>query len=398
MKLRPYQDDAIATIKADWRAGLTDVLAVLPTGSGKTVTFLHLLAGPDGVLGREKRGLVIAHRKDLIEQPMRRLKADIPAWKQRAGMVMAEHDQVDRQLVFASIQTLQQPHRLKWLLYHGAIDYLVIDEAHRARSYRDLIKTLKKKNPNLRHVGVTATPMSPGATLGKVYQHCSVKITLPSLIPQYLVPPRWLAIATGISLERVASSDGDFVVKQLASVFDQDDELGLMVASWKEHAWGRCTIAFTVSVKGAYALAKRFRVAGIPALALDGTSSQEERRAGLHALRSGKIKVLVNAQLFTEGTDVPEISCVMVGRPTHSDLTYLQMVGRGLRLAPGKNDCLILDFAPVETRNVMMAGDVLGEGRVEPTNALKPKRGQVIASGAHQLIAQSFSYLPGGHA
>lgn len=380
MKLRPYQAACIQAVKADWNAGIPNTLAVLATGAGKTNIFLWLLCGPEGVLRSNKRGLILAHRQDLIDQPKERLLGILPEWEKRVGIIMAEQNECDRQLTIASVQTLMQPHRLKWLLYYGKIDYVVVDECHRATAdgYVRILDVLREANPDLKHLGVTATPIKEKDGLRSVYQNCCYKATIKELVPRYLVPPRWLAIATGISLEGIGVTQGDFVQKQLRNVYETANAYQLIVESWKKYAQGRKTMAFTVSVAGAYELADAFRAAGISAMAADGNTPKSERSEILHDFRVGKYQVLCNAMLWTEGLDVPEIDCILMCRPTRSDTVYVQAMGRGLRPVPGKDDCLILDFAPEEQRNIIMAGDVLGMPKKAFIQKPRAQRGEVI--------------------
>jgi len=359
--LRPYQSEAIAAIKRDWHAGINDVLLTMATGGGKTAVFLALL---NNVLVSDKRGLVIAHRKELIDQPLARLYSYFPGWQGKAGIVMADQNEPEKQLIIATVQTLAAQGRVEGILAHGPIDYLVIDEAHHATAstYLSVYEALKAANPGLKHLGVTATPVrADGDGLSKVYKKESAHYGIVELIQAgYLAPVRWLAIQVGISLAGVKSTNGDFVKSQLSNVYEVDNCFDLVVESHKKYAGGRQAVAFTVTVDGAYRLAEKFRNAGISAEAADGTTRKVDRQAILDSFSLGQTQVLCNVGLYTEGLDVPQASCIHQVRPTRSDGLYTQMVGRALRTFPGKVDALILDYAPMETRNIAMMGDVLG--------------------------------------
>lgn len=345
MQLRPYQTASIESIKADWQAGFTDLLAVLATGGGKTIVFLKLL---DDVLQPGQRALILSHRQELVSQPYERIAQFWPHRLPRTGIVMADRNETHGQIIIATVQTLQSDKRMAQLLQAGAIDYLVIDEAHHATAngYQKVVNALKDVNPRLRHLGVTATPLrADGAGLRQVYQKESAHYGIKELVKTgYLAPPRWLAIQTGISLSDIRSQgsgdDRDFNLRQLANVYETANCFDLVVESHRKYADGRQAVAFTVSVAGAYQLAETFNAAGIPAAAADGTTGTEERSRLLADFRSGKYQVLCNVALWTEGLDLPEISCVHQVRPTQSDGLYTQMIGRGLRLLPGKNDCI----------------------------------------------------------
>jgi len=385
VNLRPYQVASIESIKADWQAGFTDLLAVLATGGGKTIVFLKLL---DDVLEPGQRALILSHRQELVSQPYDRIAQFFPHRLPRTGIVMADRNETHGQITIATVQTLQSDKRMAQLLQAGPIDYLVVDECHHSTSIsmQKVINTLKDINPHLRHLGVTATPLrADGAGLRQVYQKESAHYGIKELVKSgYLAPPRWLAIQTGISLSDIRSQgsgeDRDFNLRQLANVYETANCFDLVVESHRKYADGRQAVAFTVSVAGAYQLAETFNAAGIPAAAADGTTGTEERKRLLADFRAGRYQVLCNVALWTEGLDLPEISCVHQVRPTQSDGLYTQMIGRALRILPGKTDALILDYAPVDSRNIAMLGDVLG---VEAQRAAYVKEseepGEVIA-------------------
>jgi superfamily II DNA or RNA helicase len=386
MHLRDYQHDAIASVQSAWAAGHTDVLGVAATGAGKTVMFLALILAeleyrPDA------RVIILAHREELIHQPLERLRAVAgDAWlltpgldRPRVGVLLGERKQYDAQLTIATVQTLayrrkvgedangkpvwQHPH-LERLLASGPIDYLITDEAHHAIApgYLRVQDGLRQANPDLCHLGVTATPMrGDDLALANVYRHTAFSITISDLVRAgYLVQPRWLAISTHIDLTGVQSRGGDYAQNQLAERFDTPACRALVVAAHKEYGGDRPAIAFTTSVQGAHDLAQAFRDAGYTAASADGTTDKTERRRILADFREGRFQILVNCGLWTEGLDVPEIACIHLARPTRSDGLYIQMVGRGLRPTPNKTDCLILDYVPEDARNVAMLGDILG--------------------------------------
>ena len=367
MQLRPYQEDAIQKTLAAWQDH-TDVLGVAATGAGKTVIFISLLTQ---LLMNGKRAVILAHREELIYQPIERLRAIAGAWlmtnaleRPRVGLLLGDQKSYDRQLTVATVQTLARETHLQRLLASGPIDYLITDEAHHAisPSYLKVVDGLRAANPQLRHLGVTATPQrGDGKAMANGFTHTAFTVTIADLVRQgYLVKPSWYAISTQIDLTGVKTQGGDFQQSQLAQRFDTAGCRAVVVAAHKEYAADRPAIAFTVSVQGAYDLAADFRAAGFTAAAADGTTDKAERRQILADFRAGRFQVLVNCGLWTEGLDVPEIAAIHLARPTRSDGLYIQMVGRGLRPVPGKEDCLILDYLPADARNVAMLGDILG--------------------------------------
>lgn len=361
---RDYQDQAVEAIRTAWDKGNSDVLITAATGTGKTAIFLSLL---DEVLGQDSasRALIIAHRKELIDQPKARLSQYYDGkWDADTGVVMADVDECDKRIVVATIQTLNSPGRLERILAHGAIDYLIIDEAHHATadSYVAVWQELRNANPAMRHLGVTATPIrADGDGMAKVYQveafHYGIR---EAILGRNLVNIRWLAIQTTVSVKDVTTSGGDFVAKKLSSVMEVDNVFDLVVASHKGYAGERQAIAFTVSVDGAERLANKFNAAGIPAAAVSATTNKNARSQAIRDYESGAVRVLCNVGIYTEGVDLPTASCIHQVRPTKSDALYVQMMGRALRLWPGKEDALVLDYCPKEKRNITMAGDVLG--------------------------------------
>lgn len=361
--LRDYQIAAIAAVKAEWAKGITDTLVVMATGLGKTELGCGLM---DELRHAQSaaRFLWLAHRKELVEQPRDRLIARFPNWKDKAGIVMAEQNDIHAQAIFATVQTLASQDRRAELLAAGPIDYLIYDESHHmpADTNAEIIGALRDFNPALKHLGITATPMrADGRGMRTGYQSVAYKMGIKEGVKLgWLVPPRWLAIQTGISLAGIPSHDGDYTRARLADVFDTENCFDLVVKSHQDYATGRRALAFTNSVAGAHLLAERFNTAGITAAAADANTPKDERARLLRAFRNGEISVLCNMGLYTEGLDVPEVSCIHNVRPTKSDGLYTQMIGRALRIVPGKDDALILDYAPQEARNIVMAGDILG--------------------------------------
>lgn len=368
--LRPYQEDAVASVLRDWPQHPA-TLGVAATGAGKTQIFLVLLMR---TLQAGQRALVISHRVELVDQPLQRIGQIDPDWlmsgaldRPRVGVIQADRGDYDRQITFATVQSLRGK-RLERLLSHGPIDYLIIDEAHHstANTYETLVKALLSANPEMRHLGVTATPLrADGDGLSKIYGHVSFRITIADLVRMgYLVQPRWLGIATGLSLQGVHTRNGDFVQGELAGVYDTPAGRRIIVEAYQKYGAGRRGIAFTASVAGAHALAAEFRAVGVAAEAIDASTPKDRRRQLLADFRAGEITLLCNVDVLTEGFDAPGANIVLMCRPTRSDGRYIQAMGRGLRPAMGTaqpgEDCLILDFLPADSRNIVMAGDVLG--------------------------------------
>ena len=379
IKLRPYQTEARDAVLDHWQRGILNVLLAMATGTGKTETFLSVLAAV-----REStpnfRALVIAHREELISQPAERVQKNWTHALSVPGIVMAAHDQNDAEIVVATVQTLAGRRkrkdgpihmtRLKELLRNGRFTHLIIDEAHHATAptYRRVVRLLRLANPDLLHLGVTATPKRTDEDgLKKVYDAVAYKVTIKDAIEKIksLAPFVGMGFTLPVSLKGVRTIAGDYSEGALDRLLSADNVEQVIIEKWKEHAQlpdgsYRPTMAFCAGVMQAERLALAFRNAGIPAGFASGNTPKKERRKILREFKQGKTRVLCNCALWTEGMDAPSISCVIMARPTKSDLVYIQAIGRGLRLFPGKDHCLIMDFAPMDGRDLVMSGDLLG--------------------------------------
>jgi superfamily II DNA or RNA helicase len=375
LSLRDYQQEAIAAFDRAIHEKIRRQLIVLPTGAGKTVLFLAILdryleATPN------TRAMVIAHRKELVTQPEARFSRFFGN-KYSTGVISAKANRFEYggRITFAGKDTIISDRHLSKLLANGPIDFLVTDEAHHAEAetYRRLVAKLEAVNPNMIHLGVTATPKrGDGKGLGNVFDAAPwskngaiFSLALRDLIPRYLVPPRWLAIKTGISLKGVHTRGDDYVQSELKNAFETDDCLALVVKAHQEHALGKKGIAFTISVEGAYDLAERFNDAGIPAKAIEGKMNDTERSAIVAWHESTPGAQICNCAILTEGYDDPSIEVIHMVRPTKSDSLYLQCIGRGLRPMNGDTpqpgeSCLIMEYAPAATRSLAHVGFLMG--------------------------------------
>lgn len=362
--LRGYQIEARDAIQAEWERGRA-TLACLATGTGKTETFLGTLAAEQEA-GRLGRALILAHRRELIYQPALRI---VRGWPQLPcpGIVMAQYDMADADVIVATVQTLAAGDRLQRVLDHGPITHLVIDETHRATapSYMRVLEELRAANPALRVLGVTATPSrTDGAGLASVFDSVAHRIGIKEAIQMgALCPFVAMGVQLPISIEGIRETRDGWDDDELGEVMSAANALELIVETWRRQAEGRPTVAFTASVAQAHRLAEAFNVAGVAAEAIDGTTPRAERWGILDRYQRGLTRVLVNCFVLVEGWDAPHTSCVINAKPTRSDLVYVQAIGRGLRTAPGKDNCLILDFHPLGGRDLVGAGDLLGEPR-----------------------------------
>src|SRR6266699_2416350 len=167
---------------------------------------------------------------------------------------------------------------------------------------------------------------------------------LTTLEQGFLCDVKSIAIRTETSLESIHSEGGDYREQELEAAIDTSERNRRVAEAYREHAMGRRAICFAVTVQHAHNLARAFTSAGIPAAAISGETSLLERKRLYHALRTGEVNVLCNVLVLTEGFDQPLVDCVIMARPTQSRALFIQCIGRGLRLAPTKKDCLILDL------------------------------------------------------
>ncbi len=346
LALRPYQEDALRAIEAAAEAGITRQLVALPTGAGKTVVFAHLARQRGG------RTLILAHRDELIRQAVD--KVHLVDSTAQIGVVKAEHDEHDRPVVIASIQTLTHPRRLARLT--TPYDTIIVDEAHHAAaaSYRAILDhcgTFRPSGPLT--VGFTATPdRGDGVGLDGVFEQIVFERTILELMEDgYLCDLRAVRVRVEANLGGLHNRGGDFVAAESAAALLDADAPTHIVSAYLEHAVNRKALVFTPTVAVAEAVAAAFRGTGIAAEALDGTTPVGERRAILGRFREGKTRIVANCAVLTEGFDEPTVDCIVIARPTRSRGLYQQMIGRGTRRAPGKGDCLILDVVGATNRH-----------------------------------------------
>jgi hypothetical protein len=238
-----------------------------------------------------------------------------------------------------------------------ALDQLVIDEAHHAiaDSYRRIIDQALHRNPMCRIYGVTATPnRGDRRGLRRVFSNVADQIRLGELIRSgHLVPPRTFVIDVGVrdELAKVRRSGDDFDMAEVAQVMNTVPVTDSVIRHWREKAGCRQTVVFCSTVEHASDVADAFAAAGVPTVLVTGEMPDQERRTALAAYAAGKVQVVVNVAVLTEGWDHPPTSCVVLLRPSSFKSTMIQMVGRGLRTVnpeehPGviKTDCMVLDF------------------------------------------------------
>ena len=334
-ELRPYQQQARDRIHAEWDAGHTRTLLVLPTGTGKTIVFASVAA--DQVRAGD-RVLILAHRGELLEQAADKLQRS-------TGLVSAvekaESTCLDSwfRVVVGSVQTLQRTARLERFPqdYFGTI---IIDEAHHAITdgYRRILDYFC----GAKVLGVTATPdRGDMRNLGEVFDSLAFEYKLTDAIKEgYLCKIMAQTIPLQLDITSVTMSGGDYAVGDLGTALDP--YLEQIAAEMARRCKSRKTVVFLPLIKTSQKFRDLLNAHGFRAAEVNGQS--DDRRQVLADFDAGKYNVLCNSMLLTEGWDCPSVDCVVVLRPTKVRSLYSQMVGRGTRLSPGKTDLLLLDF------------------------------------------------------
>lgn len=382
LHLRDYQDDAIKALFGAWKSGMRRPAEVLPTGSGKTVIFSHLVRRfhdkQDGPLDQFKvdpnagsRSLVLVHRDELADQALEKLGEIAPDLD--AGKIKAKDNEVGATVMVASVQTLHRDNRLQALYDgvedHGGIGLIITDECHHApaRSYQKIYEAF----PETLNAGFTATlARGDGVGLGSTWEDVVFSRTVLWMISRgYLVDVRGQRVALdGLDLGSVRVSAGDYQPAALGAAMVEADSPRAVAAALRKYAPSRRSIVFCPDVFSAVATA---RAIGSTAAVISGGTPREDRQLIYKLFREGEIRTIVNCMVLTEGFDAPWADCVVIARPTKSEALYQQMVGRVLRTWPGKADALVLDVTGTGGRLSTLIDLAPGEVRdVQPGESL----------------------------
>jgi DNA repair protein RadD len=335
--LRPYQTEGIDRIESTLASEVRAVLAVAPTGSGKTVIAAELIRRRP-----EQTILFLAPRRELIHQTCNKLH-DVGV---HHGVILAGDKRSDSmaRVQVASVDTLIARMLRSDKVKLENVALIIMDEAHIGLTERR--QELLTRFPGAKIIGLTATPCrGDGKALGAVYDEL-VEITNPADLTHdgYLCKARYFSVANP-DLRGVRTTAGDYNGRDLEGVMNRPQLVGDIVSHWLKHAGGRRTVVFATSIAHSAALAQEFLNAGVAAEHVDANTTHDDRKAIFERFSNGQTQVLSNCTLASVGFDLPELDCVVFGRPTKSVALYLQMLGRGLRPAPGKSDCLVLDHA-----------------------------------------------------
>ena len=340
MELRPYQQEALASMLEAESNGISKQLVVLPTGAGKTVLFAQLPIMRKDSLPM----LVLAHRSELLIQA--KDKIEIINKDLSVGIEQAENKAGYVDVVIASVPTLGRESSSRIEKYpKNYFKTIVVDEAHHAAapSYRRILDYF---TPELL-LGVTATPQrSDSVRLIDVFQEIVYYKSIQDLIKEgWLSPLVGYRVKTSTDISDVEIQNGEYKQDQLIEAIDNPSRNNSIVTAYNDLANAKKTVVFAAGVDHAGHLEEAFRKNGSSVRVIIGTTPDEERRQILSDFKSGVVTVLVNVGVLTEGFDEPSIEAIILAKPTRSSLLYTQIVGRGTRLFEGKEHCMIIDIA-----------------------------------------------------
>lgn len=335
MQLRPYQQEAREAVQAEWAKGRKRTLLVLPTGCGKTIVFSKII---EDQVKEGKRVLVLAHRSELLEQASDKLKT---ATGLGTALEKAENTSIGSwyRVVVGSVQTMQREKRLSQFP-PNYFDTIVVDEAHHAISdgYQRVLSHFEKSDV----LGVTATPdRGDMKNLGSYFDSLAYEYSLVQAIKEgYLSKIKAITIPLTLDLSNVSMSAGDFKASDVGTALDP--YLEQIADEMAKQCQNRKTVVFLPLVKTSQKFRDILNAKGFRAAEVNGES--KDRAEVLEDFENDRYNVLCNSMLLTEGWDCPSVDCVVVLRPTKVRALYSQMVGRGTRLHPGKEELLLLDF------------------------------------------------------
>jgi DNA repair protein RadD len=364
INLRGYQMQAVEGIRESYKAGNKRTLLVMPTGLGKTETFIFMAMA---AISKGKRVYFLVHKKNLVKQISERCKK----YGLRHGFISGNRPkQYYLNAQVCSVQSLKNR-----LLEVPKPDWLIIDEAHHANAgtWRSILEFY---GDTVHVLGVTATPWrGDGQGLGDVFYDMFLGPTPAEGVKLgALVMPEYYNFHPLANFDKIKKNkDGDYNTEQLFKEMDKPAITGNAVDEYRRLASGQPAIYSCVNIKHAENVAAAFRSVGYNATAVHGNLEDAEIEQAFRQLASGEIHVITFCDLISEGTDIPAVAVVGMLRRTMSLSLYLQIVGRGLRPCEGKDRCLILDHVG----NQKMHGHPLQSREWSLDGLPKKKRGEV---------------------
>lgn len=334
IQLRPYQIQGIHDIFDAWNPmtqNLMNVLFQMPTGTGKTTVFSEIV---HRARLKDKKILIVVHRKELVEQIIERLQHfDI-----EAGIISSSfRPDATKEVQVATIQSLSNRE-------YPVADIVIIDECHHAKA--SSYKKLWNIYPEARFLGVTATPVRmSGEGFSDLFDTLINCGKLSQFVEQgYLVKIKHFVGVTP-DLSPIKIKMHDYAQHELSELMQDTELMADLVETYHKKAEGKKMIVFAVNIEHSHQIVHKYRQEGISAEHIDANTPKKERKQILQRFRNGEILVLSNVDIVSEGFDVPDCEAVQLARPTKSLALYLQQVGRCMRPSPGKREGIVLDNA-----------------------------------------------------
>lgn len=395
MILRPYQQQAVEAVYRHLRTREDNPVVVLPTGSGKSPIMATLCA--DAVNLWNGRVLILAHVKELLEQmyhTLHTIDPDLDVGLYSAGLKRRD---TEHPVIIAGIQSIY-----KKACQIDPFDMVIVDEAHCIPpegdgAYQRFLSESKVVNPHLRVVGLTATPYR--MTTGMICRpdhflnHICFEVGVRELIRDgYLCPLRTKASKERINTDSLHIRAGEFITSEVEELMDTEDRVRAACREILDYTRDRHSVLIFASgvAHGKHIRGVMEELSHTECGFVSGDSPPGWRKKMLDDFKSGTLKYLCNVNVLTTGFDAPNIDCIALLRPTMSPGLYSQMVGRGFRLHPSKQDCLVLDFG----------GNVLRHGPVDAIRVREPSRnkGEPPAKECpecNELIHAAYMLCPG---
>ncbi|CAI5756640.1 unnamed protein product [Candida verbasci] len=351
-KLRDYQHDAIDSVLGLIDNGVRRSAVVIATGGGKTVIFSHLISKlkPFNV-GRGNKTLVIAHTEELIKQASEKIQLVNPELKVEKEIRKLKASS-NADVIVASIQSIVRRNRYE-RFNPNEFKSIIIDECHHstAKSYMKILTHFNATNSNseIYVIGFTATlTRLDNNALNKVFDKIAYERSLNHMIDNKELVEMKISISDiKVNLNKVVIKASDYesnsLYQELKNMEFNEIILLYYLKLQKQYQY-KSTMVFCVNIEHCRELCGLYQSYGINAQYVTGETSKVERENIIEDFKNGKIPVLCNVGVFTEGTDIPNIDCVILGRPTLSKSLMIQMVGRGLRLHEDKTHCHVLDL------------------------------------------------------
>jgi len=369
MKLREYQQDSIDNLRGGLKAGHMRQLLMLVTGGGKTVIAGTMIKN---AMLKNKRVWFIVDNLELVQQAL----DTFDQFGLEVGVIQGIHERTDyrKPVQIITAQTLTK----RWAIFdqnpQWKPDLIFIDEGHvQYKAHKEIVLSMAK----VPVVGLSATPFSKG--LGKLYDHLVVGADIKALTDLgYLTPTKIYAPFTP-DLKGVKTSMGDWQESGLEEKMNNNEITADIVSTWFKLGQQRQTIVFCVNVAHSKHIYREFQAKGVSVAHIDGYMDKDERKELIAQYKAGLITVLTCVTTLTKGFDAPNTGCLVIARPTKSLMLHYQCIGRGLRIAEGKENCIILDHSGNIQRNGF-PDDILptelcnGEKREKPLDRKKREK------------------------